>query len=86
MRLIKKNFNKFDDLNILILGLIYKNWIDTLRGSYSLEIASKLSKICGSIYLYDPKINKVQNKLSKNTLLKNKLLGLENVGIIISKW
>ena len=84
LRLIKRDFNKLDDLNILILGLTYKNGTDTLRGSHALEIASKLSKTSGKIYLYDPQINELQYKLQKNIILKKKLLGLENINIIIS--
>ncbi len=84
LRLIKKDFKNQKKLNIIILGLSYKSGTNTLRRSHSLEIASFLTDLSEKIYLYDPKIHKVENKLPKNIFLKNQLFSLDDIDIIIS--
>ena len=43
--ILKKSFPNLKNLNILILGIAYKEGTNTTRRSHSLEIASKLSNL-----------------------------------------
>ena len=69
LRAIHNDFNKLNNLNILILGLSYKSGTNTLRRSHSIEIAEWLIKKRNNVYLFDPVIQNLDKNINEKFFL-----------------
>lgn len=84
LKSINNDFKKVQNLNIVILGLAYKNGTNTLRRSHSLEIANWLDINNNTINLYDPNIKNDLDINSAKIKLKHSLNDIcEKVDLII---
>ncbi len=81
IRLINNDNKKKGSINkkVLIMGVIYKEGTNTLRRSYAIELATKLSKQCELIHLYDPLVGTNSKfKSTDNISMHNKIIDLSN--------
>jgi len=71
---LKKKYDSFDKLDVLLLGLTFKENCNDIRNSQSIKLYNHLKKKIKNLYAYEPYLNlEEKSKSIKNVLTLKKL-------------